>query len=161
MPLVAALLCAACATSPEGERQVLGAIAAEVVDSRFGVVVEGPEGKTLALTRTVPLLPGTILSWALLLAKTPDDIEFREVYTLPAPPRQVTGAARQSDATVVERDSKLTDKEGWLVGYWVLDQGDPPGRHVIDIYVDDTLIYTFEFDVLIPRAPQRDPGATL
>jgi hypothetical protein len=160
LPLLAVLLSAACTTTPDDAPQVLGAISAEVVDSRFGVVVKGPEGNTLILTRMVPLLPGTILSWALLLAEVPDDIEFREVYTLPAPPREVTGGARQSDTTVVEREAQGTNEEGWLVGSWILGEGDPPGRHVIDVFVDDTRIYTFEFDVLVPRAPEPDPGAT-
>jgi hypothetical protein len=155
--LVATLLSAACATTPEGEPQVLGAIAAEVTDSRFGVVVPGPQGQTLVGTRMVPLLAGTTFGWGILLAAAPDDIEFREVYTLPAPPKQVTGGARQRDATVVEREARGTNEEGWLVGFWTLDEGDPPGRHVIDIFVDDTLIYTFEFDVLIPRAPPGNP----
>jgi hypothetical protein len=160
LPLLVALLSAACATTPDDAPQVLGAISAEVVDSRFGVVVESPKGNTLVLTRIVPLMPGTILSWALLLAEAPDDIEFREVYTLPAPPREVTGGARQSDTTVVEREAQGTNEDGWLVGSWVLGEGDPPGRHVIDVFVDDTLIYTFEFDVLVPRAPQGDAGTT-
>jgi len=156
--LIALLLAAACATTPKGGSEVLGAISAEVVDSRFGVVIPGRDGQNLLLTRSVPLIPGTTFGWALLLADVPEDIEFREVYSLPAPPREVTGGAHQSAAAVVEREGHGTNEEGWLVGFWTLDRGDPPGRHVIDIYIDDTLIHTFEFEVQVPRMPRKDPG---
>ena len=62
-------------------------------------------------------------------------------------------------ATVFHREGREELEEGWLQKFWTLEEGDPMGRHVIHVFVEDELVRTFEFDV-VPPPPQRDGTAS-
>ena len=151
--LAAALVAAACVTTePRPPRDVLGSIAADVVESRFGVVLPTDQGNQFRPTRFVLLVPGTTFGWGIKLADRKGKVSWAEEYSLPAPPASV-GGARQSDPTLVRREGREELDQGWLSKYWTLDGGDPPGRHIIDVFIDGERAHTFEFDV-VPLPPQ-------
>jgi hypothetical protein len=81
-------------------------------------------------------------------------IEWYEVVQLPRPLKQVGGDLVQVDrnvlqsATLASNDKKIVDQ------FW-FDEGDPLGRHRMQIFVNGVLEYQVDFEVVEPRKDKQ------
>jgi len=128
----------------------------QVVSAEFGLLKpaesesENPEFQS---TAKVPLTPGQGYGWIIQLDTTRDTIRWREEFTLPAAPER-WGSEETEGVQVVSGDRKtsVTEREvqpenGLISNFWEVAAGDPQGRYAIRVFVEDTLVATFEFDV--------------
>lgn len=77
----------------------------------------------------------------------------REEFTLPARPTtwgSIQDISADGRTARVVRTGKLTD--GKIMNIWTVAEGDPVGRHVIRIFIDERLFHQFEFDIEQPAA---------
>jgi len=133
------------------------ALSAEVAEVEFLVSVSDGEGNQRSIQAdVVPYLPDrACFGWRLRLAGTPTLVRYREVLTLPEAPAFWTGeddtysphkySADRTTATTEE--FAAPDKEGWISSHWCIAEGDPVGAHSIDVYIDDSLVRHFAFEV--------------
>jgi hypothetical protein len=133
------------------------ALGAEVAEVEFLVSVSDGEGNQRSIQAdVVPYLPDrACFGWRLRLAGAPTLVRYREVLTLPEAPAFWTGeddsysphkySADRTTATTEE--FAAPDKDGWISSHWCIAEGDPVGAHSIDVYIDDSLVRHFAFEV--------------
>lgn len=127
----------------------------ELIGADFGLFDRPAPGKPgFFSSRSVPLRTDQAYGWVLFLRTERPKIRWREEYVLPARPdtwgepeplgqRQVSEDGR---VAVTEREVELDG--GGVFNVWFVAPGDPKGRHVIRVYVEDVLAAEFEFDVV-------------
>lgn len=90
--------------------------------------------------------------WRLeLRTRTQRRIEFKEIFTLPAAPKQ-WGI---SDAVELSADRKRAttrlyvtpDASGYVSNYWSFSEGDPTGAHHFEIWVEGHYVTRLDFEV--------------
>ncbi len=125
--------------------------------AEFVVSVSDGEGNQRSITAdVVPYLPDlACFGWRLRLNDAPRLIKYREVLTLPEPPAFWSGeddaysphrfSADRTTATTEE--FAAPDEEGWISSNWCIAEGDPVGPHSIDVFIDDSLVKHFDFEV--------------
>ncbi len=74
-------------------------------------------------------------------------IEWYEVVHLPADVTQATGNMRRDAQRALKTDSQTSDQPAVVDDFW-FDDGDPLGRHRLDLFVNGALAYSVEFEVL-------------
>jgi hypothetical protein len=126
-----------------------------VTKSEFGVRIVDSQGKANFFpTRKVPLKKGDAYGWRITLENYQGEVEWREVLSLPQVPE--TWATSETDEnfslsedgkTAITKRSQTTTN-GVIENYWQIAPGDPLGKHKIEVYVDDRLIATFEFETI-------------
>jgi hypothetical protein len=120
-----------------------------LIEARFGYLTKHEGGRlTFTDSMQVPYRLGMSFGWALSLSSPNPVVTWREEFTLPA--RPVTWPLVQ-DISADGRTAR-TVKTEMLVGepiinFWTIAEGDPVGRHVIHIFIEDRLVHTFEFDI--------------
>lgn len=142
-------------TSETTSDAVKEANAAPVVTrAEFGLFFPPSSGKKkFVSSRTVPFVPNQAYGWRLTVERQPGQMRWREEYVLPAAPSTWGGAlpgVRQdvsADGKTSVKDGELQDGENVLTNIWTVAEGDPKGKHVIRVYLDDKLAQTFNFDV--------------
>jgi hypothetical protein len=149
---VLALLLGGAAFAATGE-----AAAPQVVSSQFGLFNVTESGKPVFLRASiVPLLPGQTYGWIIKLrgekGKIKGRIKWREEFTLPAKPdiwgvSQTTGTHLSADGRTMTMERTVTPRNGIILNSWDVAPGDPEGRHVIHVYIEDQLAATFDFYV--------------
>jgi hypothetical protein len=126
----------------------------EIIQAEFGLFNPPASGKQAFVpTRTVPLTENQAYGWFIVLKTTKARIKWREEFTLPAPPGAAGDAALQSPQalaeagrlSIVEREVEADD--GVIRNVWDVARGDPVGRYVIRVIIENTLERVFEFDV--------------
>ncbi|QLE56744.1 hypothetical protein [Nostoc sp. TCL26-01] len=131
-----------------------------VSKAEFGVVNVDAEGKfTFAPTIKVPLEQGNRYGWRIQLQDIKGEVTWREVLRLPKPPE--TWATDNGENFTLSPDgteavTKRTQvaKDGVIENFWTIAPGDPPGKHIIYVYVNDRLVGNFEFE-LVPKERQQ------
>ncbi|MFS0514135.1 hypothetical protein ACEYW6_05325 [Nostoc sp. UIC 10607] len=115
------------------------------VDSRGNV--------TIFQTKRVPLQQGNAYGWRIQLKDYQGEVKWREVLRLPKPP-ETWGTDKGEDfsmsadgMTSVTRRTQSAP-EGVIENFWTITPGDPVGKHEIEVYIDDRLISTFEFEII-------------
>ncbi len=102
-------------------------------------------------TKTVPLTPNQEFGWIIGVTTTKPTVKWREEFTVPAPPETwgpVEGKHEISaDRRVSVLEREVMPQRGFLFHSWVVSPGDPKGRHVIKVTVEDAPPVVFEFDV--------------
>lgn len=136
--------------------QVPKAVAAdmEVVRAEFGLFNPPDSGKpAFVATRQVPLVPGQVYGWVVMVNPTQEEVSWREEFTLPGKPATWGGSDPNASQTI-SSDQKTSVKEGKVVpdrgviaNTWAVAPGDPQGRYVIRVFIGNRLARTFEFDV--------------
>jgi hypothetical protein len=101
----------------------------------------------------VPYLPGrSCFQWRLHL--TGDDTAqfvLKQIYTMSARPEQWTTnrpmllTNERKSATTIER--LMLPSDGWITRGWCVAKGDPLGRHIIDVYLNNFLSKRFTFQL--------------
>lgn len=143
-------------------RLVFGqAIPGVTIDSsQFIVWTTGPDGeRTSRVTNRVPFDPWTCYGWRMHFSKNSvGELAVREEFELPAPgtwPFSDQYERRNGDRVAVTK-SRERPADGWIrSNEWCVDRGDPTGKYVITVYVQNHLAKAFEFFVA-PRTREED-----
>ena len=118
----------------------------------FGVFDRTPDGRVdFRPTKTVPLTPNQEFGWIIGVTTTKPTVKWREEFILPAPPETwgpVEGKHELSaDRKVSILEREVTPERGFVSNGWTIGPGDPKGRHVIKVTVEDAAPVVFEFDL--------------
>lgn len=122
--------------------------------TEFGFRIINSSGKVNFFpTTTVPLKEGDAYGWRIKLDNYPSKIQWREVLTLPKPPETWITENRQNLS--ISKDGKTatstriqTPVNGVIENFWTISPGDPLGKHQIEVYIDERLLATFEFEIV-------------
>ena len=74
-------------------------------------------------------------------------IEWYEVMHLPAQTRQATGNLARAEPGVLHSKPQSSDQERVTDDFW-FDEGDPLGRHRMELMVNGKLVFAADFDVV-------------
>ena len=118
----------------------------------FGVFDRTPDGRVdFRPSKIVPLKPNQEFGWIIGVTTTKPTVKWREEFTLPAPPESwgpVEGKHEISaDRKVSILEREVTPERGFVSNGWTIGPGDPKGRHVIKVTVEDAAPVVFEFDL--------------
>lgn len=122
----------------------------EIVRADFGTISKRPAGKeSFAPTRTVDTAVAGRYGWVMVVRTAQSTLHFREVLTLPAPAEwgvdPNTTVSTDKTTAVTERDAAVT--QGLIINLWAVSPGDPKGRYVIKVTVENGIERVFAFDV--------------
>ncbi|MEI6444973.1 MAG: hypothetical protein WCO29_18045 [Nostocales cyanobacterium ELA583] len=125
-----------------------------VTKTEFGVRIVNSEGKfNFFPTTKVPLKQGDAYGWRIKLDNYQGQVKWREVLSLPKAPE--TWTTENNKNFLISKDGKkatslrtATPVNGVIENFWTISPGDPLGKHQIEVYVDDRLIGTFEFEIV-------------
>ncbi|MBW4562464.1 MAG: hypothetical protein KME32_15190 [Mojavia pulchra JT2-VF2] len=134
-----------------------------VEQAEFGVVRVDPQAKvTLIPTLRVPLQEGSKYGWQIQLKNYQGKVTWREILRLPKRPEtwgvdsgENLSISPNGMEAVTKRTQSIAD--GVIQNFWTITPGDPPGKHKIEVYIDERLIRSFEFEI-IPLAKQKTEG---
>jgi hypothetical protein len=125
-----------------------------VSNAEFGLKrVDSKGNVTIFRTTRVPLQQGNAYGWRIKLKDYQGEVKWREVLHLPKPP-ETWGTDNGEDFSIsADGTTSITRRTqsapGGVIGnFWTIAPGDPLGKYRIDIYIDDRLIGTFEFEVI-------------
>ena len=161
-PLVLALCACEQAKPPEpAPRSELPAHAApapraeptvQIEQAAFGLFSLTADGRIdFRPAKTVPLIPNQEFGWVIGVTTSKPTVTWREEFTVPTPPETwgPTEGKHQISAdrkvSILERE--VTTERGFLFHSWAISPGDPKGRHVIKVTIEDAPPVVFEFDV--------------
>jgi hypothetical protein len=124
-------------------------LAMRVTEANFGIVLIDSDGKIeLKSTRIVPLRPGLSFFWSIRIDQKNQPITWREELILPKKPQTWNAQRVSSDGQTAYSRYDLQNFGGFLSNMWTLTPGDPVGRHKIRVFINETFIQEFEFDVV-------------
>jgi hypothetical protein len=125
--------------------------------AEFGVlrVDSKGQGKFTPTTRVV-LYQGGKYGWRIQLKNYKGKVTWREVLRLPKPPEtwatddgQSLSLSKDGIEAVTTRTEFTND--GKIENFWTMVPGDPGGKHQIQVYIDNRLIGSFDFEVISLR----------
>ncbi len=122
--------------------------------SEFGVRIVDAKGKANFFpTSKVPLKKGDAYGWRIKLQNYQGKLRWREVLRLPKAPE--TWATQEdenfylsADGTTAVTKRTETSANGVIENFWKIAPGDPLGKHKIEVYIDEYLVATFEFETV-------------
>ncbi|MDZ8186177.1 MAG: hypothetical protein RMX96_15150 [Nostoc sp. ChiSLP02] len=125
-----------------------------ISNAEFGLKrVDAKGNVTILQTKTVPLQEGIAYGWRMKLKDYQGEVKWREVLRLPKPP-QTWGTDNGEDFSISADGTTSTTRrtesapDGTIENFWTIAPGDPLGKYKIEVYVNDRLINTFEFEVI-------------
>ncbi|MEA5582414.1 hypothetical protein VB620_13820 [Nodularia harveyana UHCC-0300] len=122
--------------------------------SEFGVVTVDSKNNTEFIPTTrVVLSEGGKYGWRIQLNDYKGKVTWREVLRLPKPPETWATNDGQSLSLSSDGIEAITTRtvftnDGKIENFWTMIPGDPGGQHQIQVYIDDRLIATFDFEVI-------------
>lgn len=132
------------------------AMASPVVQAVHGVyqTVYEPGLNEIVVRRTpvsrIALNPATQHSWIIEVKPSSQPRAIREVYTLPAAAEwgmaEQKGVSTDRKSCVVR--GTLAPGQKYMFNTWGMSPGDPTGDYKIEVYIEDTLVKTFHFEVV-------------
>ena len=136
-------------------KQPVGVVTSpEVIRADFGLFNPPNSGKPLFVpAKIVPFIPNQGYGWVILLRTDKPKIKWREEFTLPEKPNtwgdpETTGSRSVStDGLVSTTEREVSTDRGVISNAWAVAPGDPKGRYVIRVFIEDSLARVFEFDV--------------
>ncbi|MEA5618129.1 hypothetical protein VB711_09815 [Cronbergia sp. UHCC 0137] len=142
------------AENPPESSQLVDTETITISKSEFGIKKVDSQGKVNFLpTNKVVLKAGDSYGWRIQLQNHKPVVTWREVLTLPKAPE--TWATQESDNFSISPDGttatskrKQTLTNGMIENFWTIAPGDPVGQHKIEVYIDQHLIGTFEFEIV-------------
>jgi len=122
----------------------------QIIQAEFGLFNRPETGKPLFVpSKIVPLAEGQGYGWVMQLRTIKTKIRWKEVFTLPSAP--ITWSADKSqisqDRRVSVTEKEVAPQDGMIYNSWSVASGDPKGRYVIRVIVENHLERVFEFDV--------------
>lgn len=125
-----------------------------IILAEFGLFNPLATGEDLfVVSRKVPLKENQSFGWVIILGTKKPNIKWREELTLPVAPstwgsKEAFGGHTISDdgrTSIIERE--VMPYQGVISHSWAVAPGDPKGRYVIRVIVENRLEEVFEFDV--------------
>ncbi len=137
--------------APKMDRSMAADI--EILRTDFGLVNPPESGKPAFIsTKEVPMIENQGYGWIIHLQTKKPKIRWREEFTLPAAP--TTWGDREAQKHSISEDKKVSvlerevePEDGLIFNFWSIAAGDPKGRYVIRVIIEDTLERVFEFEV--------------
>jgi hypothetical protein len=127
----------------------------EIVRADFGVfdLCESEE-RSFVPTTIVPYQEDQKYGWIMYLRTTKPKVKWREELTLPhSPDTWQVGDVPGHNSISADGRTSITENEeelgasGVILNIWQVVHGDPKGRYVIHVFIEDRLERAFEFDV--------------
>ena len=124
---------------------------AQVQNVRFGILAQEPDG-SYALkteTQTIPRhYKETGFRFGIAFDNpNRDQITWYEVVHLPLEPSAATGNLRKDAPRTLKTDVQESDQSQIVDDFW-FDEGDPLGKHEMQLYVNDQVVYKVSFNVV-------------
>ncbi|TVP62190.1 MAG: hypothetical protein EA343_11875 [Nodularia sp. (in: Bacteria)] len=125
--------------------------------AEFGVLRVDSKGQgNFTPTTRVVLYQGGKYGWRIQLKNYKGKVTWREVLRLPKPPE--TWATDDGESLSLSSDGieAVTTRtqvtfDGKIENFWTMVPGDPGGKHQIQVYIDNRLIGSFDFEVVSLR----------
>ena len=121
----------------------------------FGIITKDQNGNDqFEVTNTVPLIEGQYYGWMIALDLGTTKVKWKEVFELPAKPgawssSETSGEHKISeDGRIATTEKEIDARAGYIERFWIVEEGDPLGDHVIRVYANDVLLKTFRFKVV-------------
>jgi hypothetical protein len=126
----------------------------KIVRAEFGLFNAPQSGKPAFVpTLTVPFEINQAYGWVIQVSTTKQKVRWREEFTLPAPPKTWT-EVKKSESQTFSGNGKTCVLEGEtkagtsvIHNSWTVVPGDPKGRYVIRVTIEDSEDRVFEFEV--------------
>lgn len=147
------LLASGCATQSQAQDAPAERATIEVTQATFGSFhPERSDGPGFVPATRIPFAVGGSYGWILQVRTSRPTIKYRDELMLPEPAAhwdQPTGAeqtvAADGKSAVAEREA--TVENGQIHGGWGMAEGDPRGRYVSKVTLEDGQVLIFEFDI--------------
>jgi hypothetical protein len=125
-----------------------------IVQAEFGLFYHLQSGERVFVPgRIVPYHENQGYGWVILLDTKKPKIRWREEFTLPAAPALWDSPVSQGghfiseDKRVSIMEQEVEPDNGLIYHNWAVVPGDPKGRYIIRVIVENRLEEVFEFDV--------------
>lgn len=125
-----------------------------IVQAEFGLFNLLESGELVFVpSSTVPHSEKQRYGWIILLDTRKSKIRWREEFTLPAAPAIWNNAETQGsqfiseDKRVSVMEKEVEPYQGLISHSWAVAPGDPKGRYIIRVIIENRLEEVFEFDV--------------
>jgi hypothetical protein len=125
-----------------------------VSKAEFGLKRVDTKGNiTIFQTTKVPLQEGNAYGWRIKLKDYQGEVKWREVLRLPKPPETWGTDSGEDFSISADGTTSVTRRtqaapDGVIDNFWTIAPGDPVGKYKIEVYIDDRLISTFEFETV-------------
>lgn len=125
--------------------------------AEFGVLRIDSTGKsTFTPTDKILLYQGGKYGWRIQLKNHHGKVTWREVLQLPKSPETWATDDGQNfslsqDGTEAVTMRTQSAQNGVIQNFWTMVPGDPSGQHQIQVYIDNHLVCTFDFEVISLR----------
>lgn len=126
----------------------------QIVRAEFGLFKQDNAGnQSFVPAKTVPLVEGQQYGWMIVLKTKKPTIKWREEFTLPYAPATWGDAEAQglhtvsTDGRVSVMEREISPVDGVIFNSWTVAAGDPQGRHVMRVLIDNRYEQIFEFYV--------------
>ncbi|GAX34253.1 hypothetical protein [Nodularia sp. NIES-3585] len=125
--------------------------------AEFGVLRVDSKGQSnFTPTTRVVLYQGGKYGWRIKLNNYKGKVTWREILRLPKPPE--TWATDDGESLSLSSDGieAVTNRtevtfDGTIENFWTMVPGDPGGKHQIQVYIDNRLVGSFDFEVVSLR----------
>jgi hypothetical protein len=122
----------------------------QILRADFGVFTQEGRGP-FRPTNEISLSAKDVYGWAMVVKTDRPTVHWREEFTLPAKGPWNTskelGTTVKGDGKTAVTERDVAPINGIIFNSWIVAEGDPPGRYVIKVKVDDAPIQIFNFDV--------------
>ncbi|MBW4616259.1 MAG: hypothetical protein KME21_23890 [Desmonostoc vinosum HA7617-LM4] len=126
-----------------------------VSEAEFGIKRVDSEGQTILVeTNKIPLIEGNAYGWRIKLRDYQGEVKWREVLRLPKRPETWStdngeNFSISTDGTTAETKRTQSAPNGVIENFWTIAPGDPAGQYKIEVFIDDRLISSFNFETII------------
>jgi hypothetical protein len=129
----------------------------KVTKAEFGVFRQDKYGKIKFIpTKKVPLQEGLVYGWQLQIKNYEGSLVWKEIFKLPRLPltwvnQNGYNFSLSHDGTAAITEKIAEVKKGVVNNSWTVTLGDPPGKHLIEVYIASHHVASFEFEVVKPN----------
>ncbi|MEC4812831.1 MAG: hypothetical protein SAK29_06090 [Scytonema sp. PMC 1069.18] len=132
--------------------------------AEFGVLRSDRNGKlTFIPTTKVLLNEGDRYGWRIQLKDYEGAVAWREVIKLPKSP-ETWSVNSGEDFSISDDGKEATTKRiqfaqrGIIENFWTIAPGDPTGKYIIEVYVDNRRVASFDFEVVAKKKSKPTPS---
>lgn len=136
-----------------------------ILDSGFGIFWTDTDGELQFMKADViPFYVGQEYGWMITYEPKLARSVWREELILPEPPMVWGGAVGDpsihisSDGRVFVRKFETSGDEGEVYGTFEIAEGDPVGKYIINVYLGEKQIKTFEFFIKDKTSDSDEKG---
>ena len=125
--------------------------------AEFLVFLNDSEGNQQSVFQSdlVPLIPNRVCyGWRIRLAGAERLVRFKEVFSLPAEPEfwgeendEFSTSKISENRTISVTEMFIPMQDGWIDHNWCVADGDPIGKHSIEVHINGQFAKRFDFQV--------------